>query len=98
MVKIILFLFQYPVHIIGVVGDHITAEGVHLGEKRFQRINIHAESPSIVAHILEDHLIAESLIILPIHLVHVIFFTMGNVMGCTKEGTVILIKGQQNVA
>ena len=98
MVKIVLFLFQYTIHIVCIVGDHITAEGVHFGEERLQRVNIHPESTSIVAHILEDHLIAESLIILPIHLVHVIFFSVGNVMGCTKECAVILIEGQQNVA
>ena len=98
MVKIVLFLFQYTIHIVCIVGDHITAEGVHFGEERLQRVNIHPESTSIVAHILEDHLIAESLVILSVHCVHMIFFTVGNVMGCTKECAVILIEGQQNVA
>ena len=76
----------------------ITAESVHLSKEGFQRINIHSESPSIVAHILEDHLITESLVVLPVHFVHMILFTVRNVVGCPKQGTIILVKRQQNIA
>jgi hypothetical protein len=80
------------------MGDHITAESVHPAEERFQRVNIHVESPGVVAHILENHFVAQCFIIPSVHIIHVCLFTVGDIVGCTEKGTIVLIKGQQDVS
>ena len=35
MIKVILFLFQYPIYIVGVMRNNITVQGMHLGKEGF---------------------------------------------------------------
>ena len=48
--------------------------------------------------IYANPLSCRSALVFPVHFIHVIFFAVGDIMGCTKQCTVILIERQQNIA